>query len=204
MTADRRADRPAYRSAGVDVAAGDRAVELIRDAVASTRRPEVVGGLGGFAGAVALPAGLEDPLLVSATDGVGTKTAIASSLRRFDTIGVDVVAMCVDDVVCTGAAPLFFLDYVAVGRLVPEQIAELVGGVARGCRETGCALIGETADTRVDGPRRIRLAGFCVGVVERIVRSTAIPFRPGDALLGLRLADSRQPLLLVRSSRARS
>jgi phosphoribosylformylglycinamidine cyclo-ligase len=183
MTAGRRA----YAAAGVDVSAGDRAVELIRDAVASTRRPEVVGGLGGFAGAVAMPAGLHDPLLVSATDGVGTKTAIASAVGRFDTIGVDLVAMCVDDIVCTGAAPLFFLDYVAVGRLVPEQIAELVGGVARGCREAGCALVGgETAEhPGLTGPDEFDLAGFCVGVVERDEALDGRAVRPGDAIVGL-------------------
>jgi len=179
--------RPAYAAAGVDVTAGGRAVELIRDAVASTRRPEVVGGLGGFAGAVALPSGLRDPLLVSATDGVGTKTAIATALGRFDTIGVDLVAMCVDDVVCTGAAPLFFLDYVAVGRLVPEQIAELVGGVARGCLEAGCALVGgETAEhPGLMGPDEFDLAGFCVGVVDRDRTLDGGAIRPGDAILGL-------------------
>src|SRR5919109_2101717 len=109
-------ERGAYRAAGVDVDAGDRAVELMRAAVESTRRPEVIGGLGGFAAAVGLPGGYREPVLVSSTDGVGTKTAIAGALRRFDTIGRDLVAMCADDVVCNGAAPLFFLDYIAVGR----------------------------------------------------------------------------------------
>ena len=139
--------RDAYRSAGVDVAAGERAVELMREAVASTHRPEVVGGLGGFGGAFSIPAGYREPLLVGSTDGVGTKTAIATALGRFDTIGIDLVAMCADDVVCTGAEPLAFLDYVAVGRLDPVGVAELVGSVAAGCREAGCALIGgETAE----------------------------------------------------------
>jgi phosphoribosylformylglycinamidine cyclo-ligase len=181
-------DRRAYLASGVDVTAGDRAVDLIRDAVASTRRPEVVGGLGGFAGAVALPAGLRDPLIVSATDGVGTKTAIARTLGRFDTIGLDLVAMCADDVVCIGAAPLFFLDYVAIGRLVPEQVAELVGGVARGCLEAGCALIGgETAEhPGLMGPDEFDLAGFCVGVVERDRSLDGRSVRPGDAILGFR------------------
>src|SRR5512135_2999885 len=139
-------DRGAYAASGVNVAAGERAVELMRAAVATTRRPEVVGDLGGFAAAMGLPPGSRDPLLVSATDGVGTKTAIAAALGRYDTIGRDLVAMCADDVACTGAAPLFFLDYVAVGRVVPERVASIVEGIAAGCREAGCALVGgETA-----------------------------------------------------------
>jgi phosphoribosylformylglycinamidine cyclo-ligase len=179
--------RRAYVRAGVDVAAGERTVELIRDAVESTRRPEVLGGLGGFAGAVGLPAGLRDPILVSATDGVGTKTVIASSLDRYDTIGIDLVAMCADDVVCSGAAPLFFLDYVAVGRLDPGNVAELVGGVAAGCRVAGCALVGgETAEhPGVIGGDEFDLAGFCVGVVERDRAIDGSTIRPGDAIVGL-------------------
>jgi len=179
--------RRAYVRAGVDVAAGERTVDLIRDAVASTRRPEVVGDLGGFAGAVALPAGLVDPLLVSATDGVGTKTAIASALERFDTIGLDLVAMCADDVVCSGAAPLFFLDYVAVGRLDPTDVAELVGGIAAGCRQAGCALIGgETAEhPGLMDDDEFDLAGFCVGVVERSRAIDGSAIRTGDAIVGL-------------------
>lgn len=180
-------NRRAYRAAGVDVAAGERAVELMRAAVESTRRPEVVGGLGGFAGAVALPAGGREPLLVSATDGVGTKTAIAAALRRYDTIGLDLVAMCADDVVCTGAAPLFFLDYVAVGRLDPVDVAELVGSVAAGCRAAGCALLGgETAEhPGLMEPDEFDLAGFCVGVVERDRLLDGSAARPGDAIVGL-------------------
>src|SRR5215212_2037876 len=107
----------------------------MRDAVESTRRPEVLGGIGGFGGAVAIPPGYREPVIVSSTDGVGTKTAIASRLGRWDTVGIDLVAMCADDVVCTGAEPLAFLDYIAVGRLEPETVAELVAGVAAGCRE---------------------------------------------------------------------
>jgi phosphoribosylformylglycinamidine cyclo-ligase len=169
------------------VTAGERTVELIRGAVESTRRPEVIGGLGGFAGAMGLPAGMRDPILVSATDGVGTKTAIAAALMRFDTIGVDLVAMCADDVVCSGAAPLFFLDYVAVGQLDPAAVAELVGGIAAGCRQAGCALIGgETAEhpglMAVD---QFDLAGFCVGVVERDRLIDPATIRRGDALVGL-------------------
>ena len=180
-------NRAAYKVAGVDVAAGERAVELMRAAVESTRRPEVLGGLGGFAAAVALPAGLRDPVLVSATDGVGTKTAIAASLRRFDTIGRDLVAMCADDVVCSGAAPLFFLDYVAVGLLEPSEVAELVGGVAAGCRDAGCALVGgETAEhPGLIDAGAFDLAGCCVGVVERDRIIDPARVRIGDAIIGL-------------------
>ncbi|MGH2511834.1 MAG: AIR synthase related protein, partial [Candidatus Limnocylindrales bacterium] len=139
--------REAYRRAGVDVAGGERAVELMRAAVVATHGPAVIGGLGGFGGAIALPDGYRRPVLVSSTDGVGTKTAIATALRRYDTIGQDLVAMCADDVVCSGAAPLFFLDYIAVGRLDPERVADIVEGVADGCRQAGCALLGgETAE----------------------------------------------------------
>ena len=141
----------------------------MRDAVESTRRPEVIGGLGGFGGAITIPAGYREPVLISSTDGVGTKTAIAAALGRYDTVGVDLVAMCADDVVCAGAEPLFFLDYVAVGRLDPPQAAELVAGVAAGCREAGCALVGgETAEhPGLMDPTSFDLAGCCVGVVER-------------------------------------
>jgi phosphoribosylformylglycinamidine cyclo-ligase len=179
--------RRAYAAAGVDVAAGERAVELIRGAVASTERAEVLGGIGGFAAATRLPAGLADPVLVSATDGVGTKTAIASAVGRFDTIGIDLVAMCADDVVCTGAEPLLFLDYVAVGRLVPEQVAELVGSVAAGCREAGCALVGgETAEHPGLMPEdAFDLAGFCVGVVDRARLLDRSAVRAGDAIVGI-------------------
>ncbi len=165
----RPSERRAYAVAGVDVEAGERAVELMREAVESTRRPEVVGGIGGFAGAVSIPAGYRDPLIVSSTDGVGTKTAIAAALRRWDSIGIDLVAMCADDVVCSGAEPLAFLDYIAVGRLAPEAVAELVGGVAAGCREAGCALVGgETAEhPGLMEPGTFDLAGTCLGIVER-------------------------------------
>jgi phosphoribosylformylglycinamidine cyclo-ligase len=179
--------RRAYVRAGVDVAAGERTVELIRDAVESTRRPEVVGGLGGFAAAVGLPEGMRDPLLVSATDGVGTKTVIASALERFETIGIDLVAMCADDVVCSGAAPLYFLDYVAVGRLDPSDVTDLVGGIAAGCREAGCALVGgETAEhPGIMEEDEFDLAGFCVGVVERDRAIDGSTIQVGDAIVGL-------------------
>ena len=163
------ARRDAYRSAGVDVAAGDRAVELMREHVESTRRPEVVGGLGGFGGAFTIPTGYREPLLVASTDGVGTKTAIATSLLRYDTIGVDLVAMCADDVVCCGAEPLAFVDYVAVGVVTPESVAELVGSIAAGCRDAGCALVGgETAEhPDLMSEDAFDLSGCCIGVVER-------------------------------------
>jgi phosphoribosylformylglycinamidine cyclo-ligase len=179
--------RAAYREAGVNVAAGEQAVELMRAAVESTRRPEVLGGLGGFGAAVALPSGYRDPVLVSSTDGVGTKTAIAAQLRRFDTIGRDLVAMCADDVVCSGAAPLFFLDYVAVGRLEPSEVAELVGGVAAGCRDAGCALVGgETAEhPGLIDAGAFDLAGCCVGVVERDRIIDPKRVAAGDAIIGL-------------------
>jgi phosphoribosylformylglycinamidine cyclo-ligase len=188
MTAAKGAvSRDRYRAAGVDVAAGERAVELMRTHVQSTRRPEVVGGLGGFGGAIAIPAGYREPLLVASTDGVGTKTAVARSLGRFDTIGIDLVAMCADDVVCCGAEPLAFLDYVAIGRVVPEWVAELVGSVAAGCVEAGCALVGgETAEhPGLMDEDAFDLSGCCIGVVERadVIDGTAV--RAGDAILGL-------------------
>jgi phosphoribosylformylglycinamidine cyclo-ligase len=181
-------DRSAYADAGVDIVAGERAVDLMRAAVESTRRPEVLGGIGGFAGAMALPPGLVDPVLVSATDGVGTKTAIARALGRYDTIGIDLVAMCADDVVCAGATPLFLLDYIAVGQVAPETIAEVVAGVARGCRDAGCALVGgETAEhPGLMADDDLDLAGFCVGVVERGRVIDGRDVAPGDAILGLR------------------
>ena len=182
-----RTERSAYAAAGVDVEAGDRAVELMRAAVERTHRPEVLGGLGGFGAAVTIPPGFREPVLVSSTDGVGTKTAIAAALGRYDTIGRDLVAMCADDVVCSGAAPLFFLDYVAVGRLDPVQVADLVGGVAAGCAEAGCALVGgETAEhPGLMPPGDFDLAGFCVGVVERDDWLDGSAVRAGDAIIGL-------------------
>jgi len=179
--------RSAYATAGVDVAAGDRAVELMRAAVESTHRPEVITGLGGFGAAVALPPGYREPVLVSSTDGVGTKTAIAAALARYDSVGIDLVAMCVDDVVCSGAAPLFFLDYVAVGRLDPANVAELVGGVAAGCRTARCALVGgETAEhPGLMEADEFDLAGCCVGVVERDRLLDGTAARAGDAIVGI-------------------
>ena len=179
--------RSAYAASGVSVDAGDRAVELMRAAVEGTRRPEVIGGIGGFAGAITIPAGYREPVLVGATDGVGTKTAIAASLGRYDTVGVDLVAMCADDVVCSGAEPLFFLDYIAVGLLDPPQAAELVAGVAAGCSEAGCALLGgETAEhPGLMDPTAFDLAGTCVGVVERELLLDATTAQADDAIVGL-------------------
>jgi phosphoribosylformylglycinamidine cyclo-ligase len=179
--------RIAYARSGVDVAAGERAVELMREAVESTRRPEVIGGLGGFGGAISIPDGYRNPVIVSSTDGVGTKTAIAAALRRWDTIGVDLVAMCADDVVCCGAEPLAFLDYIAVGRLEPDAVAGLVGGVAAGCREAGCALVGgETAEhPGLMEAGTFDLAGTCVGIVERDDLLDATTAQAGDAIVGL-------------------
>jgi len=181
------ASRERYRAAGVDVAAGERAVDLMRAHVESTRRPEVVGGLGGFGGAIGIPAGYNEPLLVASTDGVGTKTAIAAALGRFDTIGIDLVAMCADDVICCGAEPLAFLDYIAVGQVIPESVAELVGSVAAGCRDAGCALVGgETAEhPGLMTADAFDLSGCCIGVVERadVIDTTAV--RDGDVIVGL-------------------
>ena len=179
--------RVAYARAGVDVAAGDHAVELMRAAVESTRRPEVLGGLGGFGSAFAIPEGIREPVIVSSTDGVGTKTAIAAALGRFDTIGIDLVAMCADDVVCSGAEPVAFLDYIAVGRLDPRNVAELVAGVADGCRQAGAALVGgETAEhPGLMEAGEFDMAGFCIGVAERSDLLDTTTARAGDAIVGL-------------------
>ncbi len=179
--------RDAYRAAGVDVAAGDRAVNLMRPAIESTRRPEVVGGLGGFGGAFAIPTRYREPLIVASTDGVGTKTAIAGALGRWDTIGRDLVAMCADDVVCCGAEPIALLDYIAVGVLDPEMVASLVTGIADGCRLAGCALIGgETAEhPGLMEPGTFDLAATCIGVVERSELLDGSAVRAGDVIVGL-------------------
>ena len=181
------ASRAAYTRAGVDVGAGERAVDLLRASVAGTRRPEVLGGLGGFGSMVAIPDGYREPVIVSSTDGVGTKTAIAAAMGRLDTVGIDLVAMCADDVVCTGAEPLAFLDYIAVGRLVPERVARLVAGIAEGCRLAGAALTGgETAEhPGLMAPDDVDLAGFCTGIVERSRILDPASARAGDAIVGL-------------------
>ncbi len=187
MSGKTAADRSAYAASGVDVAAGDRAVELMRASVASTMRPEVLGGLGGFGAAFSIPAGYREPVIVSSTDGVGTKTAIAAAMGRLDTIGIDLVAMCADDVVCSGAEPVAFLDYIAIGRLVPERVASLVAGIAKGCRQAGAALVGgETAEhPGLMEPDEFDLAGFCMGVGERSRLLDGSAARAGDAIVGL-------------------
>ncbi|MGH9109566.1 MAG: phosphoribosylformylglycinamidine cyclo-ligase [Acidimicrobiales bacterium] len=177
-----------YAGAGVDISAGQDAVERIRKVAATTGRPGVLGGIGGFAGMFALDVGrYRRPVLVSSTDGVGTKLAVAKAADRYRTVGVDLVAMCVDDLVCTGAEPLFLLDYLAVGRLVPERVAEVVAGVADGCRQAGCALLGgETAEhPGVMAPDDLDLAGFAVGVVEQGDELGSHRVEAGDVLLGL-------------------
>jgi len=176
-----------YREAGVDVEAGRSFVQKIRSAVESTRRPEVLGGLGGFSGLFQMPSGYQEPVLVSGTDGVGTKLKLAHQCDRHDTVGIDLVAMCVNDVLTCGAEPLFFLDYLATGKLNPEQLAQVVTGISDGCRQAGCALLGgETAE--MPGfyqPGEYDLAGFCVGIVEknRILDGSQVQL--GDVAIGL-------------------
>jgi phosphoribosylformylglycinamidine cyclo-ligase len=176
-----------YRSAGVDIAAGEAAVERIKKKVRSTYRPEVLGDIGGFGGLVTLPAGYRQPVLVSSTDGVGTKAVVARAAGRYDTIGIDLVAMCVDDIVCQGAEPLFLLDYISVGALDPDVIDDLVSGVVEGCRQAGCALVGgEMAEhPGAMAPGEFDLVGFVVGVAERDRIITGADARPGDVLIGL-------------------
>ncbi|MEP7060279.1 MAG: phosphoribosylformylglycinamidine cyclo-ligase [Actinomycetota bacterium] len=174
----------AYRAAGVDIEAGARAVSLIADLAAAARRPEMADQVGGFAGLFEIA---EGRYLAAATDGVGTKLEIARMAGRLDTVGIDLVAMCADDVVCTGAEPLFFLDYVAVGRVVPEEVAQMVAGVAEGCRRAGCALLGgETAEhPGVMAASQFDMAGFCVGVVDAAQLLGPAHVRVGDVLIGL-------------------
>ena len=176
-----------YRTAGVDVVAGRAFVERIRSSVESTRRPEVVGGLGGFGGLCRLPEGLRRPLLVSGTDGVGTKLELAQAHGRHHDVGIDLVAMCVNDVITSGAQPLFFLDYIATGKLTPEAMAEVVEGIADGCRQSGCALLGgETAEMPgFYGPGRYDLAGFCVAVVEEEALIDGRAVQAGDRIVAV-------------------
>jgi phosphoribosylformylglycinamidine cyclo-ligase len=177
-----------YRDAGVDMDAGDSLVDRIKPMARSTRRPEVLADVGGFAGLMRLPHGLEDPVLVSGTDGVGTKLKVAFATGRHDTIGQDLVAMCANDVATCGADPLFFLDYFATSRLSVDVGAAVVSGIAQGCRLAGCALLGgETAELPgmyADG--EYDLAGFCVGVVERKKLLDGASTRIGDVVIGVR------------------
>lgn len=178
----------AYKEAGVDVTAGYESVELMKKDVARTTIPGVLGGIGGFGGLFAPQMdGYEKPVLISGTDGVGTKLKLAFLLDKHDTIGIDCVAMCVNDVICAGAKPLFFLDYIACGRNIPEKIASIVKGVADGCVESGCALVGgETAEHPGMMPaEEYDLAGFTVGIVDEKKILDAQRAKPGDVMIGL-------------------
>ncbi len=177
-----------YAAAGVSLDAADEVVRRLRPIAASATRPEVLGGLGGFGGLFSLSARAGgDPVLVASTDGVGTKLLVAREADRLETVGIDLVAMCVDDLVCAGAEPLFLLDYVAMGRLDPQLVARVVSGVAEGCRQAGCALLGgETAEhPDAMAPGDLDLAGFAVGLVERDRLLGAHRVRAGDVLVGL-------------------
>lgn len=178
-----------YKKAGVDIEAGYRSVELMKEHVKKTMRPEVLGGLGGFSGAFSLAKikEMEDPVLLSGTDGCGTKVKLAFVMDRHDTIGIDAVAMCVNDIACAGGEPLFFLDYIACGKNYPEKIAAIVSGVAEGCLQSGCALIGgETAEHPGLMPEdEYDLAGFAVGLCDRKDLITGENLKDGDVLIGM-------------------
>ncbi|GAB4282018.1 MAG: phosphoribosylformylglycinamidine cyclo-ligase [Oscillatoriaceae cyanobacterium] len=184
MTKDKYMD---YRQAGVDVEAGRAFVRGISDLVAATHRPEVLGGIGGFSGFFQLPEGYKQPVLVSGTDGVGTKLKLAFQLNRHDTCGIDLVAMCANDVLTSSAEPLFFLDYLATGKLAQEQLTQVVAGIANGCQIAGCSLLGgETAE--MPGfyqPGEYDLAGFCVGVAEKSQILNGSQVQTGDIAIGL-------------------
>lgn len=176
-----------YREAGVDVEAGRAFVEQIRSLVHRTHRPEVIGGLGGFSGYFQLPGGFKEPVLVSGTDGVGTKLKLAHELNRHNTVGIDLVAMCVNDVLTSGAEPLFFLDYLATGELNQEQLTQVVAGISEGCLQAGCTLLGgETAEMPGFYPAGVYdLAGFCVGIVEKGQLLDRSQVQVGDIAVGL-------------------
>jgi len=176
-----------YRDAGVDIDAGNELVSRIKDTAARTRRPEVLGGLGGFGAMVSIPAGYKEPVLISGTDGVGTKLRLAMQLQKHDSIGIDLVAMCVNDLVVGGAEPLFFLDYYATGKLNVDVAAQVVSGIGTGCELAGCALVGgETAEMpgMYEG-EDYDLAGFCVGVAERSEIIDGSKVESGDVLIAL-------------------
>ena len=176
-----------YKDAGVDIDAGNRLIDRIRPLAKATLRPEVLGGIGGFAALCRLPGGLREPILVSGTDGVGTKLKTALATGRHDTVGIDLVAMCVNDVLVTGADPLFFLDYFAAGSLDVEVATRVIGGIAEGCKQAGCALVGgETAELPgLYAKDDYDLAGFCVGVVEQDELRPRTDLIAGDVVLGL-------------------
>lgn len=178
-----------YKKAGVDIEAGYRSVELMKEYVKGTMRPEVLGGIGGFSGAFSLEKikNMEKPVLLSGTDGVGTKIKLAFLMDRHDTVGIDCVAMCVNDVICAGAEPLFFLDYIACGKNIPEKIAAIVKGVAEGCRQSGAALVGgETAEHPGLMPEdEYDLAGFAVGVADEKDLIDGHDLKAGDVLIGI-------------------
>ena len=178
-----------YKKAGVDIEAGYRSVELMKKHIAKTMRPEVLGGIGGFSGAFSMNVfkDMEEPTLVSGTDGCGTKVKLAMIMDKHDTIGIDAVAMCVNDIACAGAEPLFFLDYIACGKNYPEKIAEIVSGVAEGCVQSGAALIGgETAEHPGLMPEdEYDLAGFAVGVIDKKDLLTGEELKAGDVLIGM-------------------
>lgn len=178
-----------YKNAGVDIEAGYKSVELMKEHVKGTMRPEVLGGIGGFSGAFSMSAfkDMEKPTLVSGTDGVGTKLKLAFLMDKHNTVGIDCVAMCVNDIACAGGEPLFFLDYIACGKNFPEKIAEIVGGVADGCKQAGAALIGgETAEMPGFYPEdEYDLAGFAVGVVDEKNLITGKDLKAGDVLIGM-------------------
>ena len=178
-----------YKNAGVDIEAGYKSVELMKKHIKTTMRPEVLGGIGGFAGAFSLAKikDMEEPILLSGTDGCGTKVQLAYIMDKHDTIGIDAVAMCVNDIACSGGEPLFFLDYIACGKNYPEKIATIVSGVAEGCNQSGAALVGgETAEHPGLMPEdEYDLAGFAVGVVEKKDLITGENIKPGDTLIGI-------------------
>ena len=178
-----------YKKAGVDIEAGYKAVELMKKHIQGTMRDEVLGGIGGFSGAFSLKGfmGMEEPTLVSGTDGVGTKLKLAFLMDKHNTVGIDCVAMCVNDIACAGGEPLFFLDYIACGKNIPERIATIVSGVAEGCRQAGAALIGgETAEMPGFYPvDEYDLAGFAVGIVDRKNLVDGAKLAAGDTIIGI-------------------
>ena len=178
-----------YKSSGVDIDEGNRAVDLIKNKIKGTYDSNVIGDLGNFSGLYSLKdfLGMEEPVLLASTDGVGTKLKIAQLMDKHDTVGIDLVAMCVNDLICQGAKPLFFLDYIALGKLVPEHIEKVVGGIADGCKMSGCALIGgETAEMPgMYGDDDYDLAGFSIGIADKKKIVSGQDVKAGDLLVGL-------------------